>query len=56
MVPAEITDPVARAEAAEHLRKAHYIKMALASAKVRRNRAKSRITSAGNDGLSGEAA
>lgn len=40
MVPAEITDPVARAVAAEHLRKAHMLKMAAASARSRRNRAR----------------
>lgn len=36
----EITDPVARAVAAEHLRKAHMLKMAAASARSRRNRAR----------------
>ncbi|MBB4749182.1 hypothetical protein [Actinoplanes lobatus] len=38
-VPAEITDPQARAVAAENLRKAHYQRMALRSAQSRaRNR------------------
>jgi len=37
-VPPEITDPVARAKAAEALRKAHFARLALLSAKSRRAR------------------
>jgi hypothetical protein len=40
MVPPEITDPVARARAAESLRKAHYARLGLKSAKSRRRKAK----------------
>ena len=39
MVPAEITDPVQRAKAAENLKRAHYRRMALRSAQVRRRKA-----------------
>lgn len=35
-VPPEITDPVERAKAADNLRKAHYIRMALKSAQARK--------------------
>lgn len=38
-VPADITDPAERARRAEHLRKAHMAKLALASAKARRREA-----------------
>lgn len=43
-VPAEVTDPATRAAAAENLRKAHYLRMALASAKARKAKATRRPT------------
>lgn len=42
MVPAEITDPELRAKSAECFRKAHYTRMALESAKVRKAKAAQR--------------
>lgn len=38
MVPAEITDPLERAKRAEHLKKAHFLRMARKSAEKRRMR------------------
>ena len=38
-VPPEITDPEARAKAAENLRRAYYARLSLAAAKARRQRA-----------------
>lgn len=42
MVPAEVTDPATRAAAAENLRRAYYLRLALASAKARKARAAKR--------------
>lgn len=38
MVPTSVTDPAERARRAEHFRKAHFARLALASAKARRAR------------------
>jgi hypothetical protein len=46
MVPPEVTDPAARALAAESLRRAFYKELAAKSAQVRRDRAAARSTDA----------